>query len=132
MTRYAVIDGASGIVALVENPTPPTFNPAKGNEAHPAPWRSLPAPVVTPPTYDAATQALVGPTYTVGATSVTESYTVRALTTQEINDAKDTQISGVDQVTIKVLFNHENRLRVLEAKAALTMPQFLAVLRTLV
>lgn len=41
------------------------------------------------------------------------------------------QENNMDQVALKVLFNHENRIRVLEAKAAITIAQFVAAIRAL-
>ena len=41
------------------------------------------------------------------------------------------QIHGLDPLLLKIAFNHENRIRVLEGKAALTLAQFKAVLRVL-
>lgn len=41
------------------------------------------------------------------------------------------QENSMDQAAIKVLFNHENRIRVLEAKAAITIAQFVAAIRAL-
>lgn len=37
----------------------------------------------------------------------------------------------MDQTALKILFNHENRVRVLEGKAAITMQQFKTALLTL-
>lgn len=39
--------------------------------------------------------------------------------------------SRIDAATLKILFNHENRVRALEGRAAVTPAQFLAVLQTL-
>lgn len=43
----------------------------------------------------------------------------------------DDAIDAMDQLMLKVLFNHENRIRVLEAKPPLTVNQFKAALRQL-
>lgn len=40
-------------------------------------------------------------------------------------------IDSVDLVQLKISFNHENRIRALEGKVALTLVQYKAVLRTL-
>ncbi len=53
-------------------------------------------------------------------------------TDQEVTDALavlDTQGRGVDLVTLKIAFNHENRIRVLESKAPLTLAQFKVALK---
>lgn len=38
---------------------------------------------------------------------------------------------ALNLLTVRVLFNHENRIRLLESKAPITMPQFIAALRAL-
>ncbi len=43
----------------------------------------------------------------------------------------DDEVRGVDVVTLKIAFNHENRIRALEGQAPRTLAQFKAVLRTL-
>lgn len=56
-------------------------------------------------------------------------------TCTEINNAiaalptKDPVIDAIDIVTLKVAFNHENRIRALEGKAAITIAQFKAALK---
>jgi len=98
-------------------------------------WRWLPCPVVTPPSYDPAAQVREGPTFTVGASSVTESYTVRAMTAQELSDAKDRAVEGINGVPfsplLRVLFNLNNRVRALEGQSALTVAQFRAAIKAL-
>lgn len=44
----------------------------------------------------------------------------------------DADVTGsINAAVLKVLFNHENRIRALEAKAAITPAQFVAVIKTL-
>jgi hypothetical protein len=38
--------------------------------------------------------------------------------------AKTARISDTDMVQLQILFNHENRIRILEGKAAITVAQF--------
>ena len=129
MARFAIVDSSNGIVGF--SGTQIVYNPLKGSTNHPAPWRSLPCPVVTPPAFDPLTQVLVGPTYTVNASDVTEVYSVRQMTAQELSNFQDQEVSGVDLVAFTVLFNHENRIRVLEGKATITKAQFIAGVKAL-
>jgi hypothetical protein len=93
----------------------------------------LPAPVVAPPAYDAATQVLAGPTVTIGETEVTTSYSVRDKTAQEIAaeaDAdKEARLNSVDLFVLKTLCDHESRIRVLEGKSAITLAQCRAAIK---
>jgi hypothetical protein len=77
-------------------------------------WRWLPAPIASAPTHDPETQVLEGPTRIVGATSVTENYTVRARTTAELDAVRDEKLDGIAEAVLRVLCNHENRLRTLK------------------
>jgi len=44
----------------------------------------------------------------------------------------DADVTGpINQAELKVLFNHENRLRALEAKPAITAAQFIAAIKSL-
>lgn len=45
---------------------------------------------------------------------------------------KDLQIAKVDMVALTALFNHENRIRALESKTPLTVPQFRAAIKLLI
>jgi hypothetical protein len=128
MARFATIDANNNIVGFT--PAQQIYNPLKGDLQHPAPWRSLPAPVVPQPDFDPATQAMSN-TLTVGPTSVIEEWTIRALTQVELDAIKDQQVSGMEIVAGTVLFNHENRIRALEGKAAITKAQFLTALKGL-
>ncbi len=129
MARFATVDSNNGIVGFTEGQQ--TYNPAKGDVTHPAPWRSLSCPVVAVPSFDPATQAIVGPTYTVNASDVTEAYSVRSLTTNELQAIKDNAVSAMDVVALTALFNHENRIRALEGKAAVTKAQFITAIKGL-
>ncbi len=123
MSRFAIVDGNNGIVGF--SPIQTTYMPAKRTIANPAPWRSLSCPVADIPAFDPATQAIVGPSYTVSVSDVTESYSVRQLSAAEIKANKDAAISSTDTVLFKIAFNHENRIRVLEGKPTITVAQFI-------
>jgi hypothetical protein len=49
--------------------------------------------------------------------------------------ASDTEktrlVNTVDRVSLQIAFNHENRLRVLEGRAAVTMSQFITAIKSL-
>ena len=44
---------------------------------------------------------------------------------------KSIRITGMDQVAMKIAFNHENRIRALEGKQAVTAAQFIAAIKAL-
>ncbi len=124
--RYALIDPQNAInrFAVTVDPAVPTR----------AGWRWLPADVTTPPAYDPLAQKLDGPSYTVGADAVTESWTVVALTAGEIDALKEAAVAALSAswgVMFKALFNLNNRVRALEGQGALTALQFAAVLKAL-
>jgi hypothetical protein len=64
----------------------------------------------------------------VNETDVTEAWSKVSLSSQEISDAKDAAVAQLNGSTFsalaKVLLNHENRVRSLEGKTAVTMAQF--------
>jgi hypothetical protein len=60
-----------------------------------------------------------------------ETKTIPDLTAEELSAQHDYEISSIDGVIIKALFNHENRVRVLEAKAPITAAQFKTALKAL-
>lgn len=76
------------------------------------------------PAFDPVTQVLLGPTVTVLADSVVSAYAVRQKTQTELDTDKQAYVYSVDMLVFKVLFNHENRVRALESKAAITSQQF--------
>jgi hypothetical protein len=83
-------------------------------------WRWLSCPSVAPPSYNAKTEKVTGPTYTVGAEAVVESWSVVSLTAQEISDAKDAAVSGLDMTIygtlLEVILSLENDNRVIKTK----------------
>lgn len=123
--RYARIV-AGAVADLRDFAIPPDPNPVKGLD-----WRACPP--VAPPSFDPATQVRTGPTYTVGASSVTEAWAVRAKTAQELAaDAeaqKDRELAALQKAVFEGLFNHENRLRALEGQPSITRQQLLTWFR---
>lgn len=83
------------------------------------PFVNSAAPVFAP-----ATQVLLGPTITIHADHVSSDYSVRQKTQVELDADKQVYVDNVDMLVFKVLFNHENRIRTLESKAAITVQQF--------
>jgi hypothetical protein len=112
MARFARIV-ADAVVEKRDFVVPPDPNAAKGMD-----WR--PCDPVAPPAYNAKTEVREGPTYTVGANSVTESWSVRAKTAEEIDADKDAAVTGLNnshyQALLKVLLELENDNRVIKTK----------------
>lgn len=78
-------------------------------------WR--PVVVVGNDSFDPLTQKKTGPVTTIEASQVVDTYTIVALTAQEISDLKDTSLivlNGGYSPLLKILRNHENRMRLLE------------------
>lgn len=92
-------------------------------------FRWLPCDPAAQPAFDSATETVDGPTYTVGAKSVTEVWTKRSRTAQELGDRKDARISNIDNLQFQVSFDLENRVRALEGKAAITAAQYRTALK---
>lgn len=74
----------------------------------------------------------------VAADSVTEVTTRRAMTAQEQDDRDAAAVAGqfdgegVSRALARVLFNHENRLRVIESQPSVTAQQFKDALKGLI
>lgn len=96
MARFARVNDSNTVELLRDYPSQPENLPHKG-------WRWLPCPQVSPPSYDRKTEKITGPTYTVGQTEVTESWTKISLTAQEISDAKDAAVNGLNNSDYKAL-----------------------------
>ncbi len=123
MVEYAVVD--NGVVVEYRFfDSPPSSLEGK-------PYRKFLIVEDTNPAFDAALQVKTGPVISVLVNKVTRVWTVRDKTAQEIDNDKDVAINNVDVVAFKVLFNHENRIRVLENKAPITVNQFKTALRAL-
>jgi hypothetical protein len=116
MPRFACVDASNNFVhperfrVYAEKPADV---PQKG-------WRWLPADPVTAPAFDPASQVREGPTYVVGASAVTESWSVRSKTVPEIDADKDAAIGGLNgstyTVLMKVLLSLENDNRAIKMK----------------
>jgi hypothetical protein len=87
--------------------------------------------VVTDPPFDAATEVRTGPAASVLPDRVTETWTVRAMTADELDARKDIAVDAFDALTLRIAFNHENRIRALEGKQAATVAQFRSALKAL-
>lgn len=119
--EYALVDQANAILERRDFAATPNDPTGKG-------WRWLPV-VITKPAFDPTTQVQTGPVITVEASRVTAVWTVRNKTAQELDDEKTERVNAVDFLTFEVAFDHENRIRALEAKAAITRAQFKAALK---
>lgn len=87
----------------------------------------LPVVVTLPPMED--DQVREGPVVTVEADRVTRVWTVRDKTAQEIDDEKEGYLNDLEQLGFEIDFDHENRIRVLEGRAQVTVAQFRAALK---
>lgn len=121
--RYALVDDAGNINRFATNVDP------KAATRHP--WRWLPCPEVPSPAYDPAKQVLSGPTYTVGANDVVQSWALRDKTELEFEADRGVHVDALDAAVLKVVFSHENRIRALEGAKAVTMQQFKTSLKGL-
>lgn len=126
MAEYALIDRVTGEVLRykkIAGETPPIKDELP---AH----KNFYLPVVrnVKPAQDPL--KVVSPTVTITATEVTHGWSIRDKTPQELDDEKESQLTlAVDTLQFKVLFDHENRIRVLEGKAAISPAQFRAALK---
>jgi hypothetical protein len=127
-TRCALLNAQRELIefrVIAGDECPPDL-PAKGLE-----W--VPAPEVTAPSFNSATQVLTGPTVTIGADEVTTSYSVRDKTAQELaadaDAGKEARLESIDAFVLKTLCDHESRIRVLEGKSAVTLAQCRAAIK---
>ena len=90
------------------------------------PYRKFYTVEVTKPDFAPATQVRTGPVITEDHEAETRTYTwtVRDKTAEELDADKDVRFDTVDMVAMKLAFNHENRIRVLEGKQEVTAAQF--------
>jgi hypothetical protein len=122
LMRYALVKTSDNSINRFDTSVEPNVQTKAGFA-----WRACPD--VARPSFDPATEVVEGPTYTVGASSVTEVWTKRSLTAQEISDRKDAKIGSIDALQFSVMFDMENRVRVLESKPAVTAAQYRAALK---
>jgi len=106
MTNYSVIDTNGLIVNRVALDDPSKWTPPDG--------------------YSIQLEPSTG--YKIGGTFVNNVYTPPV---EVINNPIIDPIDAWDLVSLKIAFNHENRIRVLEAKPAITLTQFKTAIRTL-
>lgn len=118
--RYALVK--DGAVVRFQNDIDTTAQTKPG-------FKWLACPQVAPPTFDSAVELIDGPTYSVGASAVTEIWTKRNLTAQELRDRKDAKLSAIDMLQFQIAFDMENRVRVLEGKAVVTAAQYRTALK---
>jgi hypothetical protein len=133
MTRYALVSPQDAVNRFSTVYADFKLSAAGVDEG----WRWLPCDPVAVPSYDPKTEKVTGPAYTVGANAVTESYSVVSLTAQEISDAKDAAVNGLNGSTystlLQVILSLENDNRIIKAKinalidaTAVATPKFTA------
>jgi hypothetical protein len=125
MPRYALVNPSNVVVFLGRN-IDPNVQTKQG-------WRWLECPDVVVPAFDPDAEVREGPFYVVGSNSVSEEWTVRSMTAQEIGDRKDARInllSGSNAV-LRVLLTVHNRVRTLEGQSTHTMAQFKAAIKAM-
>ena len=85
------------------------------------------------PDFDAATQIRFGPTVEEDHDAKVRRYvyTVRDKTAEELEADKEARIDRLDLVALRIAFNHENRIRALEGKQAISAAQFKAAVKAL-
>ena len=126
MTRAALVNPSDEVVLVVAN--------GDVDAQTKAGYRWMPCPAVARPAYDPMTETVDGPTYAVGASAVTEVWTKRNLTAQEIAAVKDAIVGSLDgnqALLIKVLWTLHNRVRVLEGLSEHTRAQFRNALKAM-
>jgi hypothetical protein len=116
MPRYALVDPQDAINRLSTVYAGFDVNKAGVDTG----WRWLPCDPVAQPSYNPKTEKVTGPAYTVGAEAVVESWSVVSLTAQEISDAKDAAVNGIDATLygtlLEVILSLENDNRVVKTK----------------
>ena len=92
------------------------------------PWIWLPI-VETQPPHDRATHISEGPAESRIGDEWHKVWTVRALTSAELNQRKDAQLFPNNSVHFRLAFNLENRVRKLEGKQPISPNQYRTFLR---
>jgi len=126
MTQYAVYDNQVFTGIIKELPSVPVL-PGK-------PYRKFYTTEIVNPAYDPETQVKEGPTIEEDHVNFIRRtvYTVRDKTAQELDDDKQTKVDNLDMVALRILFNHENRLRTLEGQGQVTLNQFKNAVKALI
>lgn len=116
--RYFLIKTSdNSIVQMKDTPVDLTAQTKPG-------YKWLSGALTGKPSYDPETEIVEGPIFTVNANDVTESWNKRLLTAPELDANKTTKISTFDVLQFKVMFDIENRVRVLEGKQPVTATQY--------
>lgn len=118
---HAVIGPTNEVYRYSDNINPNEIYVKKGFKVLPVEY--------TDPAYDSSVQVKEGPVTTVLPDKVTVVYTLRDKTAQELDDDKTGMIDSLDRRILRIIFNQENRLRVLEGKANVTFQQFKTALK---
>ena len=91
----------------------------------------LPIEITNPAVTEHTTQIKEGPVTTVEADKVTKVWTVRPLTEQELDDAKESQIPYSNSIQFKTMLDVENRTLALESKPAVTASEYRETLKAM-
>lgn len=117
MTEYALVDAKDEIRQFSAS-VDPTVQTKPG-------FRWLPVERTT----EGDGTVLDAPVTAVLKDKVTIVTTRRGKTAAELDSEKERQLDGFDALALKVLFDHENRIRALEGKQAASAAQFRAALK---
>ncbi len=124
MTMFAIYDDGQFVreIDLAEKPVLPG-----------KPYRKFYDVAKVDPAWTSATQVRTGPVIEEDHTAEIRRYvwTVRDKTAEELDADKEATIDRFDALGFKVMFNHENRVRALEGKAAITAAQFRSALKAM-
>lgn len=93
-------------------------------------FKWLPCPEVPRPSYDRKTHILTGPTYVIGAESVTEVWTLTAKDATQLDQDREQTINSYGRLEFEVEFDQENRIRALEGRSTVTKTQYRNALKT--
>ena len=114
--RVALVNDRNEVVRFTTNIDPNLAGTEDG-------WKWLPAPEAVKPPHNPDTEYLDGPTFVVGPTEVTSTYTVKPKTPEMIEADREKRLNSMDRFVLQTLCDHESRIRVLEGKPAITMEQ---------
>lgn len=120
MIEYALVAPDNSVLRVEKN-IDPTVSTRSGYK-----WLLY---VRVMPDFNSETQVREGPVRTIGDKSVTDTWTVRAKTSGELDAGKDAIVSAVDKLQFMIAMDMENRVRALEGKAQITAAQYRAALR---
>lgn len=118
---YALINPQNGIDRRSANIDPTVQTKAS--------WKWLPVVEVGNTAFDPALRKKTGPVTSVGASQVTDTYTVVDLSAQELDDIKTAKVSAIDMLQFEVAFDMENRMRAKESLGAITRVQYRTALK---